>query len=56
MGAFRIPGVIDFSLCLFFTKLVSYTFLFWLPMYITHTSKNRGTEWGTLANMYCVHS
>lgn len=31
--------MIDFSLCLFFTKLVSYTFLFWLPMYITHTSE-----------------
>jgi len=33
-GALRIPGVIEFSLCLFFTKLVSYTFLYWLPLYI----------------------
>uniref|UniRef100_A0A3Q1EMD9 Solute carrier family 37 member 1 n=1 Tax=Acanthochromis polyacanthus TaxID=80966 RepID=A0A3Q1EMD9_9TELE len=35
MGALRIPGVIEFSLCLLFAKLVSYTFLFWLPLYIT---------------------
>lgn len=33
-GALKIPGVIEFSLCLFFSKLVSYTFLFWLPLYI----------------------
>ncbi|XP_046906202.1 glucose-6-phosphate exchanger SLC37A1 isoform X2 [Hypomesus transpacificus] len=37
MGALRIPGVIEFSLCLLFAKLVSYTFLFWLPLYITKT-------------------
>ncbi|XP_006819727.1 glucose-6-phosphate exchanger SLC37A2-like [Saccoglossus kowalevskii] len=34
LGALRIPGVIEYSLCLFFAKLVSYTFLFWLPLYI----------------------
>jgi len=34
IGAFKIPGVIEFSLCLFFAKLVSYTFLYWLPNYI----------------------
>ncbi|KAK3588815.1 hypothetical protein CHS0354_028463 [Potamilus streckersoni] len=33
-SALLIPGVIEFSLCLFFAKLVSYTFLFWLPNYI----------------------
>lgn len=37
-GALRIPGVIEYSLCLFFAKLVSYTFLFWLPLYITNIS------------------
>ena len=37
-GALKIPGVIEFSLCLFFAKLVSYTFLFWLPNYISSTS------------------
>ena len=33
-GALMIPGVIEFSFCLFFSKLVSYTFLYWLPNYI----------------------
>ncbi|KAF4797773.1 high affinity cGMP-specific 3',5'-cyclic phosphodiesterase 9A-like protein [Turdus rufiventris] len=36
LGALRIPGVVEFSLCLLFAKLVSYTFLFWLPLYITN--------------------
>jgi hypothetical protein len=39
MGALRIPGVIEYSLCLFFSKLVNYTFLFWLPLYIKNTSE-----------------
>ncbi|XP_076619137.1 major facilitator superfamily transporter 16 isoform X1 [Colletes latitarsis] len=33
-GAMGIPGVIEYSLSLFFAKLVSYTFLYWLPLYI----------------------
>ncbi|XP_052893338.1 glucose-6-phosphate exchanger SLC37A2 isoform X2 [Anopheles moucheti] len=37
-GALRIPGVVEFSLSLFFSKLVSYTFLFWLPFYIQHST------------------
>lgn len=28
----------EFSLCLFFSKLVSYTFLYWLPLYIQSSS------------------
>ncbi|KAG0534793.1 hypothetical protein BDA96_04G310400 [Sorghum bicolor] len=36
--AFRIPGVVTFALCLFFCKLVAYTFLYWLPFYISHTA------------------
>ncbi|XP_058104519.1 putative glycerol-3-phosphate transporter 1 [Magnolia sinica] len=35
--AWKIPGVAPFALCLFFSKLVAYTFLYWLPFYITHT-------------------
>uniref|UniRef100_A0A8C8F7A6 Glucose-6-phosphate exchanger SLC37A2 n=1 Tax=Oncorhynchus tshawytscha TaxID=74940 RepID=A0A8C8F7A6_ONCTS len=35
-GALRIPGVMEFSLCLLFAKLVSYTFLYWLPLYISN--------------------
>ena len=27
-------GVMEYSLALFFNKLVSYTFLFWLPFYV----------------------
>ncbi|CAG9831094.1 unnamed protein product [Diabrotica balteata] len=34
VDALRIPGVIEFSLALFFSKLVSYTFLYWLPLYL----------------------
>lgn len=36
--ALKIPGVIEFSLCLFFSKLVNYTFLYWLPRYITYST------------------
>lgn len=36
--ALCIPGVVEFSLCLFFSKLVSYTFLYWLPLYIQSSS------------------
>lgn len=38
--AWKIPGVAPFALCLFFAKLVAYTFLYWLPFYVSHT----GTE------------
>ncbi|CAN1265363.1 Putative glycerol-3-phosphate transporter 1 [Linum perenne] len=49
--AWRIPGVAPFALCLFFAKLVAYTFLYWLPFYISHTgnSKNR-----TVSRVYVV--
>ncbi|XP_052208687.1 putative glycerol-3-phosphate transporter 4 [Diospyros lotus] len=33
-----IPGVIPFALCLFFSKLVAYTFLYWLPFYLSQTA------------------
>ncbi|KAE9584091.1 putative glycerol-3-phosphate-transporting ATPase (mitochondrion) [Lupinus albus] len=35
--ACMIPGVMPFALCLFFAKLVAYTFLYWLPFYLTQT-------------------
>lgn len=35
--AWKIPGVAPFAFCLFFAKLVAYTFLYWLPFYISHT-------------------
>lgn len=34
MDALRIPGVVEYSVGLFFAKLVAYTFLFWLPNYL----------------------
>ena len=37
LQALMIPGVIEYSLSLFFNKLVSYTFLFWLPFYVQVT-------------------
>lgn len=37
LQACLIPGVIPFALCLFFAKLVAYTFLYWLPFYISQT-------------------
>ncbi|KAE8742622.1 hypothetical protein FOCC_FOCC011846 [Frankliniella occidentalis] len=38
MEALQIPGVIEFSMSLFFSKLVSYTFLYWLPKYIQNST------------------
>ncbi|NXP77376.1 G6PT3 protein, partial [Ramphastos sulfuratus] len=44
LGALRIPGVVEFSLCLLFAKLVSYTFLYWLPLYIVNVGEVLGPE------------
>lgn len=44
-------GVIEFSLCLLFAKLVSYTFLYWLPLYIFNVGEcqgRRGQEGGSV--------
>ncbi|MEW5304019.1 MAG: hypothetical protein WDW36_006656 [Sanguina aurantia] len=38
MDAWRIPGVASYAFCLFFSKLIAYTFLYWLPYYIKSTS------------------
>jgi len=48
-GALKIPGVIEFSLCLFFAKLVSYTFLYWLPTFIKESGKH--IDASTAANL-----
>ncbi len=34
LQAWKIPGVVNFSLSLFFSKLIAYTFLYWLPYYL----------------------
>lgn len=43
LEAWRLPGVAPYAFCLFFSKLVAYTFLYWLPFYIRHTG-----DWFTL--------
>ncbi|CAI9723052.1 glucose-6-phosphate exchanger SLC37A2-like isoform X1 [Octopus vulgaris] len=48
--ALKIPGVVEFSLCLFFAKLISYTFLYWLPNFIknkTHLNAQRAANLST---------
>ncbi|CAJ1943260.1 unnamed protein product [Sphenostylis stenocarpa] len=40
VDACMIPGVVPFALCLFFAKLVAYTFLYWLPFYLTQTGND----------------
>ncbi|XP_028360371.1 glucose-6-phosphate exchanger SLC37A1 [Phyllostomus discolor] len=53
-GALKIPGVVEFSLCLLFAKLVSYTFLFWLPLYITNVDHLDAQEAGELSTLFDV--
>ncbi|XP_025891954.1 glucose-6-phosphate exchanger SLC37A1 isoform X1 [Nothoprocta perdicaria] len=53
-GALRIPGVVEFSLCLLFAKLVSYTFLFWLPLYITNVEHLDAKRAGDLSTLFDV--
>ncbi|KAI0499785.1 hypothetical protein KFK09_017993 [Dendrobium nobile] len=57
-AAWRIPGVAPFALCLFFSKLVAYTFLYWLPFYITDTAIDgeflSDSTAGTLSTLFDV--
>ena len=52
IGALKIPGVVEFSLCLFFAKLVSYTFLYWLPNYIHSKSHVNAEESAFLSTVF----
>ncbi|KAI3471045.1 hypothetical protein Pfo_027708 [Paulownia fortunei] len=58
LEAWNIPGVAPFALCLFFAKLVAYTFLYWLPFYISHTEIEgrylTDEESGNLSTMFDV--
>ncbi|KAJ6644305.1 Glucose-6-phosphate exchanger SLC37A2 [Pseudolycoriella hygida] len=54
LGALRIPGVVEYSLCLFFSKLVSYTFLYWLPLYIQYSTSLGATHSADLSIMFDV--
>uniref|UniRef100_A0A674DCP3 Glucose-6-phosphate exchanger SLC37A2 n=1 Tax=Salmo trutta TaxID=8032 RepID=A0A674DCP3_SALTR len=53
-GALRIPGVMEFSLCLLFAKLVSYTFLYWLPLYIANVAHFDPKEAGDMSTLFDV--
>ena len=44
LQAWAIPRVAPFAFCLFFAKLVAYTFLYWLPFYIKHTHPWTGMQ------------
>ncbi|XP_050527405.1 glucose-6-phosphate exchanger SLC37A2 isoform X4 [Daktulosphaira vitifoliae] len=52
IGAIKIPGVVEFSMCLFFAKLVSYTFLYWLPNYIKNSSTYSPSESADLSTLF----
>ncbi|KAJ7949506.1 putative Glycerol-3-phosphate transporter [Quillaja saponaria] len=56
--AWKIPGVAPFALCLFFAKLVAYTFLYWLPFYVSHTAIDgkyiSSTTAGNLSTLFDV--
>ncbi|XP_061755022.1 glucose-6-phosphate exchanger SLC37A2 isoform X2 [Nerophis ophidion] len=53
-GALSIPGVLEFSLCLLFAKLVSYTFLYWLPLYISNVAHFDAKEAGDMSTLFDV--
>jgi len=53
-NALKIPGVVEFSLSLFFSKLVSYTFLYWLPNYINSTSHVDAEESAILSTLFDI--
>ena len=52
LEAVRIPGVIEFALCLFASKFVVYIFLFWLPDYVKQTSGVGAADSGYVANFF----
>ncbi|XP_064618388.1 glucose-6-phosphate exchanger SLC37A2-like [Liolophura sinensis] len=54
LRALFIPGVIEFALCLFFAKLVSYTFLFWLPFYIKNATSYKAEASALLSTLFDV--
>ncbi|XP_069994363.1 glucose-6-phosphate exchanger SLC37A2 [Penaeus vannamei] len=54
ISALKIPGVVEFSLCLFFAKLVSYTFLYWLPNYILNNTPYSAEESANLSTFFDV--
>ncbi|XP_063989628.1 glucose-6-phosphate exchanger SLC37A2 isoform X2 [Diachasmimorpha longicaudata] len=54
IGAVQIPGVVEYSCSLFFSKLVSYTFLYWLPLYINASTTYSPTLSADLSILFDV--
>ncbi|XP_015184528.1 PREDICTED: sugar phosphate exchanger 2 isoform X2 [Polistes dominula] len=54
VGAAKIPGVLEYSFALFFAKLVSYTLLYWLPLYIAVSSTYSTTLSAYLSALFDV--
>uniref|UniRef100_A0A8D0DI19 Glucose-6-phosphate exchanger SLC37A2 n=1 Tax=Salvator merianae TaxID=96440 RepID=A0A8D0DI19_SALMN len=54
IDALRIPGVVEFSFCLLFAKLVSYTFLYWLPLYIVNVAHFTAKKAGDMSTLFDV--
>lgn len=52
--AFKTPGVIEFSLCLFFAKLVSNTFLYWLPYFIKNSTTFGASKSADISTLFDV--
>uniref|UniRef100_A0A8C6L2K9 Glucose-6-phosphate exchanger SLC37A2 n=1 Tax=Nothobranchius furzeri TaxID=105023 RepID=A0A8C6L2K9_NOTFU len=46
--------IVEFSLCLMFAKLVSYTFLYWLPLYISNVAHFKAKEAGDMSTLFDV--
>ncbi|KAK7021123.1 hypothetical protein SK128_027003 [Halocaridina rubra] len=54
VDSLKIPGVVEFSLSLFFSKLVSYTFLYWLPNYINNSTSFTAAQSANLSALFDV--
>ncbi|XP_043472889.1 glucose-6-phosphate exchanger SLC37A2 isoform X1 [Leptopilina heterotoma] len=54
LGAINIPGVLEYSFSLFFAKLVSYTFLYWLPLYIAASSTYNAKESANISTVFDI--
>ena len=51
--ALLVPGVIAYSACLFFSKLVAYAFIFWLPFYLSSLDYS-DTAAGNVSTVYDI--
>jgi len=50
--ALFIPGVLEYSFSLFFCKMISYTFLYWLPLYIKETTSYTAEQSADLSMVF----